>query len=399
MAKHDVIVIGGGISGLSFAHRALRAGRQVLLVEGASRIGGCLHSERTPGGFWFELGAHTCYNSYGAFLELCEELGLLGELQPRGKPVLRFLDGDRVAPGKNLGALLRRMRIWQLVRSIWRVFTAKQDGQTVRSYYSRLVGPDNYARALGPMLSAVPSQCADDFPADMLFKQRPRRKDVIRSFTLPGGLATVAERIAAQAGLTLLVGRAAEQVTRSGDGFEVTLAGGGVETAPVLAMATPPAQAARLLRTAAPLVAAEAAAIGEAAVDSVGVVVRAERVGLPYSSFLIPLGDTFHSVVTRDVVPDPAFRAFTFHFQPGQSQGARLARVGAVLGLDAADLEVIAERRTVLPSPALGHRERVAEVDRLLAGDRLAITGNWFAGLSIEDCVLRSRAEWRRIAG
>jgi oxygen-dependent protoporphyrinogen oxidase len=38
-------------------------------------------------------------------------------------------------------------------------------------------------------------------------------------------------------------------------------------------------------------------------------------------------------------------------------------------------------------------------VDRLLAGTRLAVTGNWFAGLSIEDCVQRSRAEWSRVSG
>jgi hypothetical protein len=26
------------------------------------------------------------------------------------------------------------------------------------------------------------------------------------------------------------------------------------------------------------------------------------------------------------------------------------------------------------------------------------VTGNWFAGLSIEDCVNRSRREWARVA-
>jgi oxygen-dependent protoporphyrinogen oxidase len=36
-------------------------------------------------------------------------------------------------------------------------------------------------------------------------------------------------------------------------------------------------------------------------------------------------------------------------------------------------------------------------VDRLLAGMPLAVTGNWFAGLSIEDCVQRSRSEWERL--
>jgi oxygen-dependent protoporphyrinogen oxidase len=193
VTKLDVIVIGGGVSGLTFAFHAARAGRSVRIVEAAPRLGGCVHTHSGQGGgFWIELGAHTCYNSYGAFLEVLEGLGLMGELLPRGKPVLRFLDGDRVLPGKNLGGLLRRMSLWELARSLPRAFGATKEGQTIAGYYGRIVGARNYQRVLGPMLSAVPSQSADAFPADMLFKKRPRRKDVLRSFTLRGGLGSLA---------------------------------------------------------------------------------------------------------------------------------------------------------------------------------------------------------------
>ncbi len=402
MPRHDVLVIGAGISGLGLAHHAARAGHEVLVLEQAPRVGGCLHSERAPGAYWFELGAHTCYNSYGAFLEVIEELGLLGKLQRRGKPVLRFLEGDRVAPGQNLGALLRRMKLWQLFRSLWRVFGASQAGQTVRTYYGRLVGPDNYARVLGPMLSAVPSQRADDFPADMLFKKRPRRKDVMRSFTLEGGLATIAEAIAAEPRITVAVGQGVSAIERAAAGFVVTREDGQREEADRLAIATPPQSAARLLAGLSPALAERVRTIGEAVVDSVGVAVRGERVRLPYASFLIPTGDVFHSVVTRDVVADPTYRAFTFHFQPGLAPVARRERIAALLGLPLSEVEHVAERRTVLPSPALGHHERIGEIDALLASEpaasgRLALVGNWFGGLAIEDCVLRARSEWRRI--
>ena len=100
---HDVVVLGGGVSGLSFAFHAARGGRGVHIVEQDARLGGCLDTRTSSDGFWLELGAHTCYNSYGAFLELLDGVGLLDELQPRGKPVLRFLDGDAILPGKNLG--------------------------------------------------------------------------------------------------------------------------------------------------------------------------------------------------------------------------------------------------------------------------------------------------------
>jgi UDP-galactopyranose mutase len=269
----------------------------------------------------------------------------------------------------------------------------------VKSHYSRLVGAGNYERALGPMLSAVPSQRADDFPADMLFKKRPRRKDVLRSFTLKGGLGGVAEHIRRLPGVTITTGRAATALDRDGAGFAVTLDDGARLTAELVAIATPPRAAARLLAQVVPGVAGRVAELGEATVDSVGIVVRAEQVArVPYSTFLIPRGDIFHSVVTRDIVADPTWRGFVFHFQPGHTEAERLARAAALLGVAHADLAHVTERHTVLPSPVLGHRDVIAGLDAAL-GAGLAVTGNWFAGLAIEDCVQRSRTEWQRVAG
>jgi UDP-galactopyranose mutase len=399
MARHDVIVIGGGVSGAAFAWNAARGGRRVLLVEAQPRLGGCLHTVRTPAGFWFELGAHTCYNSYSATVDLLDGCGLRGELQPRDKPRLRFLDGGALVPGKNLGALLRLFDKWELLRSLPRLIGARQDGETVYSYYSRIVGRRNYGRVLGPMLSAVPSQSADAFPADMLFKKRPRRKDVIRSFTLRTGLAALPEAVGRLPGVEVRLSSPVAAVEAEGEGYAVALEDGRTEVAPLLALATPPGAASRLLRVVAPELSAQVARIREAQVDTLGFAVRAAKVAhLPPSTFLIPLEDAFHSVVTRDVVPDPTWRGFSFHFRAGLDPEARLRRAVEVLGIAPGDVEFPAERRTVLPSPVLGHRDVVREVDRLLHGSRLALTGNWFGGLAIEDCVLRSREEWDRLA-
>src|SRR5215471_8142782 len=123
----DVLVVGAGLSGLSFAYHAAQNGREVRVLEASDRAGGCLHTHTATDGFWLELGGHTLYNSYGATIEILEGLDLLAELQPRGKPVLRFLDGDNLLPGKNLGALLRRMSVPELMRSLPRAFATKQE--------------------------------------------------------------------------------------------------------------------------------------------------------------------------------------------------------------------------------------------------------------------------------
>ncbi len=399
MTRHDVIVVGGGVSGTAFAFHAARAGRSVLLLEREERVGGCLHTARGPGDFWFELGAHTCYNSYGALIEMLEGCGLMGSLQPRAKPRLRFLEDDRVLPGQNLGLLMRLMDKFELVRSLPHAFGARQEGRTVRAYYASIVGPKNYERVLGPMLSAVPSQKADDLPADMLFKKRPRRKDVIRSFTLRGGLQGVCEAAAATPGVTSRRGAPVRAVGKTATGFSVTLGDGSREEAGAVAIATPPGEAAAVLREGAPEIAGRLARIRETSIDTLAVVLRATKAArIPPSTFLIPRKDTFFSVVTRDVVPDATFRAFTFHFRPGQTADDRMRRATRLLGVEPRDLDAAVERRTILPSPVVGHREIVAELDRLLEGSALALSGNWFGGLSIEDCVLRSRSEWERVA-
>ncbi|MFT7665560.1 MAG: oxygen-dependent protoporphyrinogen oxidase, partial [Planctomycetota bacterium] len=157
MTRSEVLVLGGGISGASFAFHAAEAGRRVLLVEKDVRVGGCLQSTRTESGYWYEMGAHTCYNSYGAFLQLIEDSGQADTLLTRGKSVLRFLDGSDPVPGKNLGLLLKLFNKFELLRAVPRWIAAKPKGLSVRDYYSRLVGNRNYERVLGPMLSAVPS--------------------------------------------------------------------------------------------------------------------------------------------------------------------------------------------------------------------------------------------------
>ena len=160
-----------------------------------------------------------------------------------------------------------------------------------------------------------------------------------------------------------------------------------------------PATAARLL---APGHGALSAAIGRVRtvdVDSIGVVVAAERVTLPPLAFVVPPGDVFWSAVTRDPVPDPARRAFTFHFKPGLERAARLRRMTEVLGVGEDAFATVVERRTTLPSPGRDHADVVTAIDRALPGTGLAVTGNYFAGLAIEDCVARSKAEWARVTG
>jgi oxygen-dependent protoporphyrinogen oxidase len=399
----DLIVIGGGISGLSLAWKAASAGRKVLVLEREARVGGCLHSHRRPDGYWFELEAHTTYNSYCAFLDVVVGTGLSGEVVERGpaRAVFGLLrDGEVrwLTPPRVLLELSWLEAAAHLPLGLLR----RKDGQTMYSYYGGLVGRRNYDRLLSAFFAAVPSQRADGFPAQgpgSLFKARPRRKDFPRSFGLRGGLGSVCDAAAAAPGVTVERQAPVARVARGGAGFAVTTADGRTREAPRCAIAVPPDEAARILRGDFPELAQAISRVKTVEVDSVGVVVPRAATRLRECAFLVPVDDVFYSAVTRDPFPDPERRAFAFHFRPGVGREEKLARISAVLGVPRDALGEVAEQRRTLPSPVLGHGEIVAAVDRCLAGTRLAVTGNYFAGLAIEDCVLRSNAEWARIAG
>jgi UDP-galactopyranose mutase len=401
MASHDVLVVGGGISGLAIAWKAAQDGRRVLLLERSGRIGGCLHSERTADGYWFELGAHTTYNSYGAFLDIAVGAGVAGLVRERGPArskmgLLSHGEYHWLTPPK---VLLQLNWLEALVHLPVGLLSSKE-GQTIYSRFSRLLGRGNYDRVLGPFLAAVPSQRADGFPLSgpgSLFKKRPRRQDFVRSFGFQGGLQVVCDAAARTPGLDVETNVTVEAIGRRGEAFTVTTADGRTLEAPALALAVPPDVAVTLLRPQFGELASQLARVGTAVVDSLGLVLPRAKAWLPECAFLVPVDDLFFSCVTRDPFPDPERRGFAFHFRPGLTRAERLARALEVLKVTEADLLHLAERRCTLPSPALGHGTIVADLDHHLAGGRLMLTGNYFDGLAIEDCVGRSFAEWKRV--
>jgi oxygen-dependent protoporphyrinogen oxidase len=407
MERPDVIVVGGGVAGLAYAYRASRAGRKVIVVEREpGRVGGCLHSHRLDDGYWFEMGAHTTYNSYGGLLEMAEATGLAGKLLERGPARARFAlqrgaGWVWLTPPK----VLLQLSWLEAALHFPAGYLGGKEGKTVAGYFGGLVGPRNYRRVLGPFLAAVPSQSADGFPVQgpgSLFKKRPRREEFPRSFGLPGGLQSLCDAVAALPGIEVLGGVEATAIARAGTGtgFAVTLSDGRTVEAAGCAVATPAPAAAALLARDFPRVAEPLGRIASSSLETLGVVVAREKLSIPEVAFLVASDDLFWSAVTRDTFPDARWRAFAFHFKGGRAdRDAKLRRAAAALGIQPSDFVQVVEARRTLPSPALDHAGVVAGIDAALAGERLALTGNYFDGLAIEDCIQRSFAEWGRTAG
>lgn len=386
--NYDIVIAGAGISGLSLAHYCVKQGLSTLVI--APEPGGVLCSLPYDDGFWLELGAHSCFNSYGNLIAIMEQHGLLDDLQKRRKAPFKLWRN------KGLKGIPGQLHWLELLRSLPRLFHHKKTGLSVAEYFTPIVGERNYREVFSSAFNAVICQPADDFPAEMLFRKKPRRRDVLKTFTFPRGLQTLTDTLARMPGLNLRSGQAVSRIARENGAFVVT-AGEDTYRAGHLAIATPADEAARLLREVLPQVAELLSRVATVRVESVGVVVEKQAMRLPLLGGIIGADQAFYSVVSRDTVDHPRYRGFTFHFKPGLLDQAGQDQVMAgVLGTDR--WLIRQTRSNLLPAPKTGHPALIAEVDTRLAGQPVLLTGNYFLGVSIEDCVSRSRSEFERIS-
>lgn len=389
MSQHDVIIIGGGISGLSLAHFCAKTGLKPLVMDKNGQMGGTFNTCRMDS-FWFELGAHTCYNSYGNLVDLLRETGSLDNITKPDSVGYKLITRDGIK------SIMSQMSFPELVFSLPRIFGAKMEGETVESYYSKIFGKRNFAQVIGPMFNAVICQRSNEFPADMLFKKRPRRKEVLKKFSLQGGLQSITDAIAAHPAVDTVTGKEVQRVEFAAGIFTVMTTDGVTLQAKHLALATPSETAAKLLQSSFPEIARKLASLQSEKVETLGVIVKKEEAKIGPIAALAATDEIFYSFVSRDTFPDPHYRAFAFHFKAGAgSREFRLTRIAEVIGTG--NFEHVASAEHVIPSLRLGHKETIAELDGLLAGSSLLLTGNYFSGIAIEDCVARSLQESRRL--
>lgn len=396
MNSYDVIIVGSGISGLSLAHYCAKAGLKTLVLEKNEQAGGTFHSHRLNGDgtklFRMELGAHTCYNSYGNLIGLIEDCGIQAEIVGREKVPFRMLVGGEIK------SIPSQLNFFSLITHLPKIFSAKKTGQSVESYYSKVMGKGNFDNVLQHMFNAVVCQKANDFPADLLFKKRSRRKDVLKSFTLRGGIQAVTDAIEANPDIEVEAGSEVHSIQYSDGNFQVFTKNGGGSESRFLALATPPPIAAQLLPGSFREVSGLLSKLKATTIESLGVVVPSESLILEPVAGIVSANDSFFSVVSADTVKHDTYRGFTFHFKAKSlSYESKLARISEVLSVSRDQFTHIVEKENTVPTLFWGHDKLIKEIDGLLEGKPLFLTGNYFEGLAIEDCVSRSLSESRRL--
>lgn len=397
MDNYDIGIIGSGISGLSLAQLCGKKGLRTLVIEKSGRTGGAFHSHRInthcSNEFWIELGAHTIYNSYGSLIDLLDSSHLLDSLMKRARPPYRVLYKGRIE------SIFKHINVFEVLFHLHKIFSIKKTDLTMKQYYSQIFGIKNYNSCLGHFFNAVPSQRAEDFPAEMLFKKNPRRKDMPRIFSPVRGLQTITDTIASQENISVLAHTSVISINHKKNQVIIQTHDKQTFRCSYLAIATPVSEAVTLLSSFVPAIARKLKKISFNRCESMGVIINRQNIAMKPVSGIIPLDDdSFFSIVSRDTIPHQQYRGFTFHFKPNcLDYQQKITKITHQLKIPDQDLLEIAEKENIMPSFRLGHAQIIQTVDSLLQDQPLLLTGNYFSGMAIEDCVQRSIKEFSRI--
>jgi protoporphyrinogen oxidase len=389
--KYDIIIIGSGISGMSLAYYCAQENMKVLVIEKNKTAGGSFATEYLDD-FWLEMGAHTMYNSYGKLIDIIEGCGLKNDIIKRKKVPYKAYRKEKIQ------SVVSQFSFLELLFSLPSIFRAKKDNQTVESYYSRILGKRNYRKFFQYMFNAVPSQPTNEFPANILFKKRNRRKDILKSYTLKSGIHSIIEAISNHPNVTTLTGTQVKSVVRMGDLFLVNDENGQSFDSAFIGLATPVNLTGKLVEKVNPEISRQLEKIDSTVTDSAGIIIKKEDLDLKEVAGIIGINTDFYSVVSRDVVEHAEFRGFVFHFKPGKLDNeTKIDYMCKILNISADKIVQTCHVSNIVPSFKLEHTSIIHKIDDMLSNEKVFLTGNYFNGMSIEDCVVRSNQEFLRL--
>jgi phytoene dehydrogenase-like protein len=268
-ARSDVVVVGGGLAGLAAAATAARGGASVTVLERA-RVPGGRARTRFQEGFLFNVGAHALYRR-GPGREVLRELGVevKGAVPPYSG--LALIDGRAHALPAGTGSLLRtglltplsKLQLALLLGRIQRGAARPRAGASLDEWLAG-EGLREDVSALVRALSRVTTYSHDPGRADARATLEQIRLGLTGGVLyLDGGWQTLVDGLRASAesaGARVLAGSGAEEVLVTGARARGVRTAQGVIEADAVVVATPPAEAARLLKAAAPALQAFASA-------------------------------------------------------------------------------------------------------------------------------------------
>ncbi len=451
-----VLVVGGGITGLTTAYTLARSGIPTTLVEASDRLGGKIRTENVDG-FLVESGPDSFISYRPAALELARELGLEDSIIAPTNPRTVWIRarGRFVRMPEGMGLVLPT-RLTPFITTemfspleklrIGLDLIQPRDGHggdvSVGTFLRRRLGGALVDRLAGPLLGGVYGTPIDELSLDAVVPQLREAERQHRSLLLASLASGRGARVRGSSspfvslagGMGQLTGALVGAIDRHGGvevrmkskvvslewhggGFDACLANGEILRPEAAVLASPGPATAGLLDGIAPAAAAYVRSIthGSTAVVSLGYQLEQFTNTPSGHGFLVAAGEplaidacTMSSMKWAGRASDGTvlLRVFVGTRSPGVLAGSDAELValverdlGLTMGVRGAPIMVrVARSIGQMPKYTVGHLERVAGANEALAGlPNLAIAGAAFRGVGVPDCIAQGRAAAARV--
>lgn len=394
--QQDVIVVGGGLAGLTTAVYLARAGRSVTVLEKARAPGGRAQTQAQDG-FLFNLGAHALYND-GEGMQVLRDLRIpFSGSKPDVAKTSFVVQNGRLwpSPVDPITLLRSKMLTWRekfaLMRAlmaIMRTPPAEVRDVPLQTWIARQTGSATVQQIL-QMLGQVTTYSNDPTRLSTAVYLQQMQYTLKNNVTyLDGGWQTLVDgllRAAEGAGAAIKPGVRVTAVHETEGGVTVGTATGDTYLAAAVVVATDPNTAARLLPGHEPVeTAAETAVPVRIAVLDVGL----HRLPHPNRTFVLGMDDpTYLSVHSRDAQLAPGGGELIHlakYLAPGEASGAAVREeLESLLDLVQPGwrAEVVTQRylpqMTVVSALATAVGDGQAGRPPVALTDRLYIAGDW----------------------
>lgn len=443
----DVLVIGGGISGLAAAYELTRRGRSVRVLEAAPRPGGVIRTDVFDG--WVvDGGPDSLIVQKPGAVTLCRELGiesrLVRTLEPRTAYILRDGRLHPLAEGSFLGfpmtpgALLRSSLFTARgkLRMACEVLAPRRQGdeeESIAAFVRRRFGAEAVDYLAEPLLAGIHAGDAERLSIQALFPRLVAAErsagSVLRGLrrtrppqggfvSLPGGIGELVDTLAgALPAGTIVTSSRVLDLQRRGT-FEVESEGGRVAARAVI-LAVPAYAAGPLLQGFDTSLAALCESVPYASTVTVAFGYRREQIAHPLAGtgFVVPrvehraiLAGTWVTSKWPGRAPEGCalVRAFLGggrdprRVERPDEELAEIARheLSTLLRIDGFPIFSRVYRWTrQSPQYEVGHLQRVSRIEaRLAALPGLFVAGSGFRAIGIPDCISDGRETAARAA-